>query len=180
MNYLLGLGLIILQFPFVAWADSVNPDLLCDTRQICTPSQIAWHNGLDIFFPAFIAYLINVLINSVIIFCLIPKNRFQILLSKKSILRILGLTILGLVVDILIFGFAPDLIGGEGPSARFTAQTLRYSLFTGFLVAFFVALNFYWIYSSVISNQSRNRIWRSIIFGLISNPVWIYLISHFY
>ena len=141
-------------FPFIAFADFLPG----------SPTEL-----LSILL---LIYAGNLIINSVIIFVLIPDERFKTIFRGYSILKILGLTVLGLIAD--LFGSA---IGSGLASVIFHQSIWGQILFSGLMVWILVALNFYWIYSKEVSDQKKTRIIKAVIFGFISNPFWLSLVG---
>ncbi len=139
----------LLGFPLLTFADLI------------TPSPAETIGSILIFF------VINLVVNSVIIFALISRDRFKKLFRGPSLLKILLVTALGLVAD---------FIGILCVSLLYTSDfTLGPLLILGFIIWILVALNFYLIYSREISDQKKTRIIKAIVFGFISNPFWLSL-----
>ncbi len=138
-------------------ADSADPELL---RRLGYHAH--WYDnfllGLLVFFG------VNFLINSLIIFFIIPKNRLKNLLIPSSLVRIAIVSALGLGSD-LFGGFVGQTIQGYGNGLDL--------MLAGLIIFVLVGLSYYLIYSKVISRDTRRRIRDSIIFSLISNPIWI-------
>ena len=146
----------------IAIADSANPDLI----RIRHEQSNIYEAYILIFFLA-----INFVINSIFIFFLTTKNRFKSIFNRWSLLRILILSVLGIVSD-TIGVFISELI--KETSRQLYNYLYAFTLFISVFVL--VSMTFYWLYSKKISNDKKTRIIKSIIFGILSNPVWLYLL----
>lgn len=146
-------------------------------------------------FPKFHIFniIVNLILNGIIILIfLIIKRSLKIFIKFKSIIQIIGLTILGYMYDMVaIYLIALPILrklnvpGNKlfgyymGSFYKYTNEQLLAEPFSlliiGATVFVLVAITFYFIYSKNISQSVIKRIFFSLLFGLISNPVWYLL-----
>ena len=142
--------------------------------------------------------MINILINTVIVFCLylLSKKNLRTFLSIGSFLKIGGISLLGYLADMASFfitqfivkNFCFNLFDSLYCKGALNQQAQEKLLFpidpislatigtSLFLIFFLVSLIFYQVYSNFLSTKKKKRIQFSIFFGVLSNPIWYFLL----
>jgi len=126
------------------------------------------------------AAAINFFINGffILIFYLVAGINIALFFKLKSLIRLLLVSILGVVIDLiglisstlLIRLFLPKMY----PHMTSVLLIWNYPL-VALIVFILVSLTFYFIYSKIISLDKKGRLLYSAIFGFLSNPIWYML-----
>jgi uncharacterized membrane protein len=183
-----------------------NQGYCIDAEEYCSKNKCSLSNKVQILASVYFHFknlTINLLINSLIIllFFLTAKIGLRIFFKLKSLGRLALITILGYLSDILAISFIgiplaamlsnkfcflgrSALCGGtyyKSPIIDRMVTPLSFiAIGLSVLIVFaLVSFIFYKLYSKILTSDSKKRIIYSIIFGIISNPIWYILYKIF-
>ncbi|MBM3209203.1 hypothetical protein FJZ40_02840 [Candidatus Shapirobacteria bacterium] len=139
------------------------------------------------------AIVINLFINAsvILLFCLLERIRLKTLIGIRSLIKILAITILGYFADFIAFDTTSTFVslrcrmgGGLCGNVWYKSslgEKIASPLFSAafpitiFFVFVLVTIFFYKIYSNTVSIDKEKRVLYSVVFGIVSNPIWYLL-----
>ena len=166
----------------------ITPGYCVNREEYCTTNRCTLDINIKRMYSPVLHtkyFLFDLLLNSsiIIVFYLIgtlSMQKFAMFFQPASLLRVILITVIGYTLDLLaVYGLAM----GIWHRFHFGATQLEFIripvvlVLIGLFVFIFVSLGFYFLYASLIFSEKKKKIFLSMLFGILSNPVWYLLLA---